>query len=94
MPNRVRAVLRPFRPLPVVMRWLKGSTARSANRILGRTGKPFWQYESYDHRIRGTDEPNRVVRYFERNPVRAGLASTIEDWPWSGACRSVEKARA
>jgi hypothetical protein len=25
------------------MRWLKGSTARRANQILGRTGQPFWQ---------------------------------------------------
>jgi hypothetical protein len=31
------------------MRWLKGRTSRVANRILGRTGTAFWQYESYDH---------------------------------------------
>src|SRR5207248_3445738 len=27
---------------------LKGYTAREANRLLGRTGQPFWQAESYD----------------------------------------------
>ena len=95
MPNHVHAVIRPRRPLPVVMRWLKGSTARSANRILGRTGKPFWQYETYDHCVRNSKEFNRIVSYVERNPVRAGLVKAIEDWPWSSACdKAAEKAQA
>jgi putative transposase len=85
MPNHVHVVIQPFQPLPKVMRWIKGSTARSANLLLKRTGKPFWQYETYDHVIRDADELNRVIRYIERNPVRAGLASAIEDWPWSSA---------
>src|SRR5262249_50690343 len=29
-----------------------------------------------------------VLRYVERNPVRAGLVQRAEDWPWSSlACR-------
>jgi len=87
MPNHVHAVVRPSRPLPVITRWLKASTARSANTMLGRTGKKFWQSETYDHCIRGTDEFNRIVNYVERNPVRAGLVSEIEAWPWSSAGR-------
>ncbi len=75
MPNHVHVVMRPFRPLPEVMRWIKGSTARSANLVLERTGKPFWQYETYDHCIRNTDELNRIIQYVEQNPVRAGLSS-------------------
>ena len=85
MPNHVHVVMRPFRPLPDVMRWIKGSTARSANLLLERTGKPFWQYETYDHCIRNRDELNRIIQYIEKNPVRAGLARSIEDWRWSSA---------
>jgi putative transposase len=91
MSNHVHAVIRPIRQLPIVMRWLKGSTARSANRILGRTGKPFWQYETYDHCIRGVEELNKIIRYVERNPVRAGLAGSMEEWPWSSAWRTAEE---
>lgn len=28
-----------------------------------------------------------VLRYVERNPVRAGLVTSCADWPWSSACR-------
>ena len=41
MPNHVHLLILPVVPVPVLMRWLKGSTARSANRIIGQTGQPF-----------------------------------------------------
>lgn len=92
MPNHVHVVLTPLRALPEVTRWIKGSTARSANLLLARTGKPFWQYESYDHCVRNDDELNRIIRYVERNPIAAGLAQSIEEWPWSSAAPDRPKA--
>ncbi len=85
MPNHVHLVMRPLRDPPQIMRWIKGSSARASNLLLGRTGRPFWQYESYDHRVRSDEELNRIIRYVERNPVSAGLARSIEEWPWSSA---------
>jgi len=52
---------------------------------LGPTGQPFWQYESYDHCIRSTLELNRVIRYVESNPLKAGLVASVEAWRWSSA---------
>jgi REP element-mobilizing transposase RayT len=92
MPNHVHVVFQPFRKLPEVTRWIKGSTARTANLLLGRTGKPFWQYESYDHCIRNDTELNRVIRYVEANPVTAGLVQAIDDWPWSSAWQAERTA--
>ena len=60
-------------------------TARQANVILGRTGQPFWQDESYDRWVRGPSELEKIVRYIERNPVSAGLVDSIENWRWSSA---------
>jgi putative transposase len=85
MPNHVHVVLEPHGDLSRITRWVKGSTARAANLVLGRTGRPFWQYESYDHCVRSTEELNRVIRYVEGNPVKAGLVAAKEDWIWSSA---------
>jgi hypothetical protein len=41
MPNHAHLLILPVVPVQALMRWLKGSTARRANQILGRTGHPF-----------------------------------------------------
>lgn len=64
---------------------LKGNTAREANRVLGRTGEPFWQKESYDHWVRDPAELERIRRYVEHNPVKAGLVREEGEFPWSSA---------
>jgi putative DNA methylase len=72
-------------PLKKITKYLKGYSAYKANRILGRTGESFWQDESYDHWARDDDEYYRIIGYIENNPVKAGLVSLPEDWPWSSA---------
>ena len=52
MPNHVHVVFQPGVAMAAIMRWLKGRTSRVANQILGRTGAPFWQDESFDHWVR------------------------------------------
>ena len=73
-----------------LMKALKGSTAREANRALGRTGEPFWQKESYDRWVRDHCEFEKIRAYIEKNPVKAGLVRTPEEFPWSSA--GVEKS--
>ena len=85
MPNHVHLLILPLVTVPVLMRWLKGSTARSANRILGRTGRPFWQDESYDHYLRDSSQLGRAIAYVEENPVADGLVCSAEKWRWSSA---------
>jgi REP element-mobilizing transposase RayT len=85
MLNHVHVLLQPKKPLREVTRAVKNTSARLANRILGRTGEPFWQDGTYDHWVRGDAEFQRIVRYIERNPVSAGLVESIELWPWSSA---------
>ena len=85
MPNHVHLLLRTERPLAEVMRPLKKNSAKAANVILGRTGMPFWQDESFDHWARSYAEFLRITNYIEWNPVRAGLAERPEDWKWSSA---------
>ena len=68
-----------------MLKSLKGASAREVNRLLGRTGEPFWQKESYDHWVRDSAEFERIRRYIEGNPVKAGLVARAEDYAWSSA---------
>jgi putative transposase len=49
MANHIHILLMPRIAAARITRAMKGVTSRNANRILGRTGKPFWQDESFDH---------------------------------------------
>jgi putative transposase len=85
MPNHVHALLEPHVPLHKLMGGIKGVSAHDANAKLGRTGKPFWQDESFDHWIRDAAQFARTKTYIENNPVIARLCAKPEDWPWSSA---------
>ncbi len=85
MPNHVHLVLFPQAELWRITKAIKGFSARQANLILGRTGQPFWEHESFDHWVRDRRELERIVGYVERNPVQAGLTESPETWPWSSA---------
>ena len=92
MANHVHVLITPHLEVPKLMHSLKRFTAREANKILGLTGQPFWQDESYDHLVRSDLEFQRIVKYIEMNPVRAGLVTTPEAFPWSSAGKSGQYA--
>jgi len=69
-------------PVSDILRDFKKYTARESNIIINRSGK-FWQTESYDHVIRDDDELENQIAYVLRNPVKAGLISNWEDWPYT-----------
>lgn len=85
MANHVHVLLLPIVHTTHLLRSLKGATAREANRLLNRTGEPFWQTESYDHYVRNPVEWQRIADYIEQNPVKAGLANTESEYEWSSA---------
>ena len=85
MPNHVHTLLLPMVPPSRLLQSLKGFTAREANKILQRTGEPFWQRESYDHWVRDAAESQRIAAYIEQNPVKARFSSSPVDYLWSSA---------
>jgi len=87
MPNHVHVVLWPMpnNTLSAILKAWKGSSAREANKLLGRIGQSFWQSESYDHWIRNDIERDRCCRYVLNNPVKARLCRAPDEWPWSSA---------
>ena len=87
MPNHVHVVLRPLGDwtLSKILKGWKGFAGRKANELLKRTGKPFWQVESFDHLIRDENDLHRCCKYTIMNPVNAGFCKRPEDWSWSSA---------
>jgi putative transposase len=62
--------------------FLSRLTVRNRNRIYRR----FWLAGSgYDENISDPEALHEVVAYVHQNPVRRGLVSRAEDWPWSSA---------
>lgn len=87
MPNHVHVLIGPGTELHRITKWVKGTSARGASLLLGRTGSPFWQDESFDHWVRNHWEFEKICRYIENNPVSAGLVLEPEQWPYSSASR-------
>jgi putative DNA methylase len=92
MPNHVHLLVTPKVPATKWLGPLKGFSAHEANRILGLTGKPFWQNESFDHLVRSPEEFERIRRYIENNPMKAGLAAVPGDFEWSSAQACLKQA--
>lgn len=74
MPNHVHALARmgDEASLPQVVGGWKSYSALIANRLLRREGE-FWAREFHDRYMRDDGHLADVVRYIERNPVKAGL---------------------
>ena len=67
--------------LPEILKAIKGTSARSINKLYGGFG-PVWQGESFDHVMRGDESLRETVEYIRQNPVRKGLVQKPEDYEW------------
>jgi putative transposase len=89
MPNHVHLLFTALRDaegwtftLPKILKAIKGTPARSINKLLRNCG-PVSQDESFDHVLRGDESFAETVEYIRQNPVGKGLVRKPEDYPWS-----------
>lgn len=66
--------------LPLVMKGLKGRSARRIGACLGQQGG-IWQRACYDRAIRSEEDIREIAGYIVANPVRAGLVKQVGDYP-------------
>jgi putative transposase len=52
--------------------------------------KPYWQEGFFDHVLRSSESYAEKWEYVRMNPVRAGLCTEPEDWPYQGEIVRVE----
>lgn len=83
MPNHVHLVLRP-REGESLSRWMQWLLTRHAGRLNRRRGVTgaVWQPRFRGFPIQEDRHLLTVLRYVERNALRAGLAARAEAWPW------------
>ncbi len=85
MPDHVHLLLNPGeRDLSWVMRLLKGRSARIVNGLRRARG-PMWQRRFDDRVVSGPRALDAYVAYIHANPVNAGLADDIFEYPFSSA---------
>jgi putative transposase len=84
MPNHFHLVLRPHGDgdLSRWMHWLLTTHMRRYLRHYHHTGH-VWQGRFKAFPVQDDEHLATVIRYVERNALRAGLAERAEDWPWS-----------
>ena len=61
----------------------KSMSTRALKLKLGLSGS-LWQRDYFDRFLRSSDNYSDKWTYVRNNPVRAGLVSRVEDWPYQG----------
>jgi putative transposase len=83
LPNHYHLLLKT--KLPAFGKWLHrlhNSTATKWNGEDSARGRKVWHRYS-DRRIRGDVHYYRTLNYIHANPVKHGLATKSQEWPWS-----------
>jgi putative transposase len=94
MPNHFHLVLWPYGDGDISgwMQWLLTSHVRRYHRLRGTSGR-IWQGRFKAFPIQQDSHLLTVIRYVERNPVRANLVGSAADWNWSSMSKSSSKWR-
>jgi putative transposase len=85
MPDHLHAVVTPVIAGASLLTYVdrtKGWSSRELH-LAGWSG-PVWQPRSYDHAVRRDEDLHAIGAYILANPVRTGLCTTPEAYPWSG----------
>lgn len=78
-------------PKFALAKWVNG-LKRAVSVQLGATSKePVWQPGFFDHLLRNDESYAQKWDYVCENPVRAGLARSVEEWPYQGEIVSIDR---
>jgi len=73
-------------------RWmglLKQYLAKSV--VRAPTADPIWQRRFFDHVLRSDESYAQKWNYVRENPVRAGLVTNADDWPYAGEIITIDR---
>lgn len=85
MPDHVHLLVEALSDGADLQRFVKLAKQRAAFICRGVLSGRLWQPSYYDRVLRDSESTLATARYILENPVRAGMVSTIEDYPYSGS---------
>ena len=97
MPNHVHVLIKTYEKhsLSQVIHSWKSYTAHEIKKVMGKAGiqseEKIWQVEYWDRFIRDEKHFTQAVNYIIDNPVKAGLCTSPEQWPWSSYVSQVDE---
>ena len=59
--------------------------------VLRASARPFWQRRFFDHVLRSDESYSQKWNYVRENPVRAGLVTNPDDWPYAGEIITIDR---
>lgn len=88
MPDHVHLLFTPRKDsagapfgLAEILHGIKGASAHTVNRMLDHRGH-VWQDESLDHVLRKDEDVVEKAHYICQNPIRRGMARSVDEYPW------------
>ena len=69
-------------PLPRLIQRVKAVLARASRRDEQRDPTPIWMAGDHDHALRAEENMHAIARCIAANPLRAGLARSVRDYPY------------
>lgn len=64
--------------------WIAFWKSRAATNWPRPREGPIWQREAWDRQVRRGESYEEKWSYTRNNPIRAGLATSLKDWPYQG----------
>ena len=85
MPDHLHLFCSPNKyPIQSLGRWVRFWKSRVATQFPLELDKKLWQRDHWDRQLRRGDSYSEKWQYVVRNPVRAGLVRSPDDWEYSG----------
>ncbi len=86
MPDHVHLFARAAIDAKPLADWIGTWKSLSTRRLKAQLGlkSSLWQSDYFDRFLRTSDSYSEKWNYVAMNPVRKGLCSRPEDWPWKG----------
>jgi len=85
MPDHLHLFCAPATALAMpVVSWVRFWRSQVTRRWPYPEEKPIWQRDFFDRRLRSGESYQQKWLYLWENPIKAGIVSKPEDWPYQG----------